>query len=247
VVAIYSTFLQRAYDQIVHDVCLQDLPVVFALDRAGLVGEDGPTHHGAFDISYLRHIPDLIIMAPADLSELAAMLVTAVKAGKPAALRYPRGEGINPPAELPQSLPIGKGRLLREGREVALVAVGSMVTSALQTAELLAARGIEAAVFDARFIKPLDRVALLELADACGKLVTLEENSLTGGFGSAILEFFSEAGRATPVLRLGLADEFVEHGDREALLKKLGLDLESLMQQIEAFVRASSPITQARD
>jgi 1-deoxy-D-xylulose-5-phosphate synthase len=247
VVAIYSTFLQRAYDQIVHDVCLQDLPVVFALDRAGLVGEDGPTHHGAFDISYLRHIPDLIVMAPADLNELAAMLVTAVKAGKPAALRYPRGEGVNPPAELPKPLPIGKGRLLRKGGDAALVAVGSMVASALQVAELLAERGIEAAVFDARFIKPLDREALLELADFCGKIVTLEENSLAGGFGSAVLELFSEAGVSTPVLRLGLPDEFVEHGAREALLKKMLLDPESIAQQVEAFVRTNSPIIQTRD
>jgi len=247
VVAIYSTFLQRAYDQIVHDVCLQDLPVVFALDRAGLVGEDGPTHHGAFDISYLRHIPELIVMAPSDLRELAAMLVTAVKAGKPAALRYPRGEGINPPAELPQPLAIGKGRLLREGSDVALAAIGSMVASALKTAELLAAKGIEAAVFDARFIKPLDREALLELADTCGRIVTLEENSLAGGFGSAVLELFSEIDRPTSVLRLGLPDDFIEHGAREILLKKLGLDPESLARQVEAFVRTSSPIARSRD
>jgi 1-deoxy-D-xylulose-5-phosphate synthase len=247
VVAIYSTFLQRAYDQIVHDVCLQDLSVVFALDRAGLVGEDGPTHHGAFDISYLRHIPDLIVMAPADLSELAAMLVTAVNADKPAALRYPRGEGSNPPADLPQPLLIGKGRLLRKGGDAALVAVGSMVASALQTAELLAERGVEAAVFDARFIKPLDREALLELAGACGKIVTLEENSLAGGFGSAVLELLSETGTSVPVLRLGLPDEFVEHGAREALLKKLLLDPESMAQQIKAFVRTNSPITPVRD
>jgi 1-deoxy-D-xylulose-5-phosphate synthase len=247
VVAIYSTFLQRAYDQIVHDVCLQDLPVVFALDRAGLVGEDGPTHHGAFDISYLRHIPNLIVMAPADLSELAAMLVTAVTAGKPAALRYPRGEGGNPPAELPQAIPLGKGRLLRDGKQVVLAAVGTMVASALLAAELLAARGIEAAVFDARFIKPLDRETLLELADSRGKLVTLEENSLAGGFGSAVLELFAEAGVSVPVLRLGLPDEFIEHGAREALLKNLRLDPESIAQQIEAFVRSDSSLVQTRD
>jgi 1-deoxy-D-xylulose-5-phosphate synthase len=144
-------------------------------------------------------------------------------------------------------LPIGKGRLLRKGGDAALVAVGSMVASALQTAELLAAKGIEAAVFDARFIKPLDREALLELADTCGRVVTLEENSLAGGFGSAVLELFSETGRSAPVLRLGLPDEFVEHGAREVLLKKLSLDPESMAQQVEAFVRTDSAMIQVRD
>lgn len=236
VVAIYSTFLQRAYDQIVHDVCLQKLPVVFAVDRAGLVGEDGPTHHGAFDISYLRHIPNLTLMAPSDLTELAAMLKTAVQLDGPAALRYPREAGVNPPDEMPGALELGRGRLLRDGGDVAIIAVGSMVGRALLAADKLAAEGLEAAVFDARFIKPLDEENIVALANRCKRLVTVEENALQGGFGSAVLEAMAENGLGSiPVLRLGLPDIFVEFGPRDELLKKIGLDQGGIAESIAAF------------
>ena len=242
VVAIYSTFMQRAYDQILHDVCLQNLPVVFALDRAGLVGEDGPTHHGAFDLSYLRHIPNLTLMAPSDLTEMVSMLFTATKLGTPAALRFPREEGTNPPTGAPELLEVGKGRLLRacppgrEGKAVAIIAIGSMVVRALEAANLLAANGIEAAVFDARFIKPLDKEAIVGLAKKCGCVVTVEENVLAGGFGSAVMEALAEAGMSSiPILRLGIPDSFIEHGPREALLKSLGLDAAGIAEQVEKF------------
>jgi 1-deoxy-D-xylulose-5-phosphate synthase len=239
IVAIYSTFLQRAYDQILHDVCLQNLPVTFAIDRAGLVGEDGPTHHGAFDLSYLRHIPCLTIMAPADLTELAAMLVTATSLPGPAAIRYPREVGQNPPAMLPEPLEVGKGRLLREGRDVALIAVGSMVARAQAAAELLATEGIEAAVFDARFVAPLDRTAILALAQNCRHVVTIEENVLAGGFGSAVLELLTDAGLgALPILRIGIPDTFIEHGARETLLQRLSLDAAGIMQTTRDFINA---------
>jgi len=239
IVAVYSTFLQRAYDQILHDVCLQNLPVVFALDRAGLVGEDGPTHHGAFDLSYLRHLPNLTVMAPADLSELAEMLVTAVRLRKPAAIRYPREEGERPPVELPGPMEVGRGRLLREGREVALAAIGSMVPRALEAAAILASRGIDAAVFNARFVKPLDGEAISALAQRCGRIVTVEENALAGGFGSAVLEYLAGAGLGSaPILRIGLPDKFVEHGPREALLESVGLDPAGIARQVEAFLSA---------
>ncbi len=244
VVAIYSTFLQRAYDQILHDVCLQNLPVVFAIDRAGLVGGDGPTHHGVFDISYLRHLPNLTVMAPADLTEFAAMLTTAVKLGSPTAIRYPREEGANPPSTLPAPLEVGHGRLLREGRDVALVAVGSMVSGAQQAATLLAGRGVEAAVFDARFVKPLDTEAIVALAQCCRRIVTVEENVLAGGFGSAVLECLADAGLgSTPLLRLGLPDRFIPHGPREVLLAKLGLDPVGIAAQAEKFL-ATAPAVQ---
>jgi 1-deoxy-D-xylulose-5-phosphate synthase len=237
VVAIYSTFLQRSYDQILHDVCLQKLPVVLALDRAGLVGEDGPTHHGAFDLSYLRHLPNLTIMAPSDLAELAAMLATALKLGAPAAVRYPREEGENLPADLPEILEVGRGRLLREGEDIALIAVGSMVSRSMAAAEILSERGIEAAVFNARFVKPLDEQAIESLARSCGRLVTIEENALAGGFGGAVAEYLTDKGLGSvPMLRLGLPDVFIEHGPREALLKKLGLEAEGIAEQVAAFV-----------
>ena len=243
VVAIYSTFMQRSYDQILHDVCLQNLPVVLALDRAGVVGEDGPTHHGAFDLSYLRHIPNLTVMAPSDLSELAAMLVTAVELGTPAAVRYPREQGANLPQELPAPLEVGRGRLLREGGDVALLAVGSMVSRAMSAAELLAQAGIEAAVFDARFVKPLDAEAIHALARRCGSIVTIEENAVAGGFGSAVVENLLANGLGrTPALLLGLPDEFVEFGAREVLLESLGLDPAGLARQVKEFVACTQDV-----
>ncbi|MDI3280653.1 MAG: 1-deoxy-D-xylulose-5-phosphate synthase, partial [Bacillota bacterium] len=225
VVAIYSTFLQRAYDQIIHDVCLQGLPVVFALDRAGLVGEDGPTHHGAFDLSYLRAVPDLVVMAPKDEPELQHMLYTALRLPGPAAIRYPRGQGPGAPlATRYEELPVGKGELLRAGKDVALVAVGSQVYPALEAADLLAQSGIEAAVINARFVKPLDEELLCRVAERCGRVVTVEENALCGGFGSAVLELFQRKGLAhLPTLCLGLPDQFIPHGKRSELLALVGL------------------------
>jgi 1-deoxy-D-xylulose-5-phosphate synthase len=237
VAAIYSTFLQRSYDQIVHDVALPHLPVVLALDRAGLVGEDGPTHHGAFDLSYLRHIPGMAVMAPKDLHELAAMLATAIALDQPAAIRYPRGEGANPPHQIPDALPLGKGEMLRAGDAVAVIAIGAMVGAAVSAAELLAEEGIEAAVANARFVKPLDQELICELARGCGLVVTVEENCAAGGFGSAVGELLYQQDVRVPLLCLGLPDEFVEHGSREVLLASVGLDPRSIADRIAAFVK----------
>lgn len=229
VVAIYSTFLQRAYDQVIHDVCLQNLHVVFALDRGGIVGEDGPTHHGLFDLSYLRVLPNMVVMAPRDENELRHMLLTALRHQGPIALRYPRGSGLGVEMEEPRVLPIGRGELLREGSDAAFVAVGSTVSSALEAADKLAAQGISAAVFDARFVKPLDAEAICELAVRVKALICAEENVLPGGFGSGVLELLQERG-ALPARfrRLGLPDAFVEHGAQDLLRRKYGLDADSL-------------------
>jgi len=238
VVPIYSTFMQRSYDQIVHDVALPRLPVVLALDRAGLVGEDGPTHHGAFDISYLRHIPGLVVMAPSDLTELAAMLRAAVEWEGPSAIRFPRGVGDNPPLSLPDPMPVGRAELLRPGPHVALIAIGSMVGPSLAAATDLAAQGIEAAVVNARFAKPLDQELLCRLARECGRLVTLEENALAGGFGSAVAEMLHEHDISVPVLSLGIPDGFVSHGPRQELLAHLGMDAGSIAHRVADLVRA---------
>ena len=242
VVAIYSTFLQRAYDQILHDVALQNLRVVFALDRAGLVGEDGPTHHGAFDLSYLRHIPGLAIMAPADLEELAAMLKFALQHPGPVALRYPRGEGAGSLCGSPDPIALGQARVLMPGEDLTLFAVGSMVGPALAAAERLREQGVKAGVVNARFVKPLDERLLCELAQETGRVVTIEENSLPGGFGSAVLEALSAANLARiPVLRLGLPDEFVGQGPREWLLESAGLGAEQIAEQALAFALSQAP------
>jgi len=238
VVAIYSTFLQRSFDQILHDVCLQNLPVVFALDRGGLVGEDGPTHHGAFDLSYLRLMPNIVLMAPKDENEFRHLLKTALAyTAGPIAVRYPRGagQGVAMDSEL-KSLPIGRGEVLREGSEVALLAVGTMVPVALEAADHLADVGLSATVANARFIKPLDEALLQDLAQRHEALVTLEENALCGGFGSAVLEALQRLqGPAVRVCCLGLPDAFVEHGDRPSLLKRQGLDAASVAQRVRGF------------
>ena len=224
VVAIYSTFLQRGYDQVIHDVCLQGLPVTFAIDRAGLVGDDGPTHHGAFDVAFLRTTPNIIVMAPKDENELRHMLKTAVEAGRPAAVRFPRGTGLGVPFdEELQCLPIGKAELLREGGDVAIFALGSMVAPALEAARRLEEDGVACAVVNARFAKPLDRNLLLELAARIGRIVTVEEHALSGGFGSAVLEALSDAGVHARVKRLGIPDVFVEHASPESQLRSCGL------------------------
>ncbi len=240
VVAIYSTFLQRAYDQVVHDVALPRLPVTLALDRAGLVGEDGATHHGAFDLCYLRHIPGLTVMAPKDLHELAAMLRTALALGAPAAIRYPRGEGANPLECDVEPLDLGKGELLRDGEDVAVVAIGSTVGAALEAASELAARGIEASVANARFVKPLDEDLISDLARRCGRVITVEENATSGGFGSAVEEMLQRRGITAPVLSLGIPDRFIEHGRREHLLAAVGLDAAGIAHAVEQFIATTA-------
>jgi 1-deoxy-D-xylulose-5-phosphate synthase len=230
VVAIYSTFLQRAYDQILHDVCLQHLPVVFALDRAGLVGADGPTHHGAYDLGYLRAMPGMVVMAPRDENELQHMLMTALSLDVPAAVRYPRGAGTGAALDPePEALPVGKGQVLREGRDVAIVAIGSMVEPARVAAGLLAARGVEATVVNARFAAPMDRDLIIHLAGETGAVVTVEENVGRGGFGAAVAEVLAGAGvalgpSACRLRCLSLPDEPVAHGKVESLLVRFGLD-----------------------
>jgi 1-deoxy-D-xylulose-5-phosphate synthase len=237
VVAIYSTFLQRAYDQILHDVCLQKLPVVLAMDRGGIVGSDGPTHHGLFDFSFLRHIPHLIVMAPKDENELQHMLKTAVNCGHPVSLRYPRGNGwggyLDPEMK---ELPIGKAEVLEQGKDVVILAVGSTVRPALEAASQLHNHGMEATVVNARFIKPLDGELICSLAAESKRMITVEENALQGGFGSAVLELLEERGLVGgQVKRLGIPDIFVEHGTQEALRHKYCLDAEGIYRAVEAF------------
>jgi 1-deoxy-D-xylulose-5-phosphate synthase len=213
VATIYSTFLQRAFDQIIHDVCIQNLPVFFCLDRAGIVGSDGPTHQGMYDIAYLRLIPNMVLMAPKDEAELQRMIVTGLEHNGPIAMRYPRGNGYGVPlmAEGWEALPIGKAEILRQGDHVLLLAYGSMVYPAMQVAGILSEHGIEATVVNARFAKPLDTELILPLAQELGRVVTFEEGCLAGGFGSAVLEALMEAGIAVPVTRLGVPDLLVEH------------------------------------
>lgn len=232
VAAIYSTFAQRAYDQLMHDVCLQSLPVTLCLDRAGIVGEDGPTHHGAFDLSYLRTMPNMIIFVPKDENELCNMLYTALRLDGPAAIRYPRGAGLG--VEIDSSfsdIPIGKAETIEDDGEVALLAVGTMVKTALDVRRLLLDRGITSSVVNMRFVKPIDQDALR--AAAREKLVvTLEENALIGGFGSAVAEFFADEGICTPLLRAGLQDRFMGHGARDIILRDAGLLPDEIAERI---------------
>jgi 1-deoxy-D-xylulose-5-phosphate synthase len=230
VCGIYSTFLQRAYDQIVHDVCLQRLPVVFALDRAGFAGDDGRTHHGIYDLSYLRCLPNMTIMAPKDENELRHMLKTALDHVEgPVAVRYPRGAGVGAAMTEPlHALPIGRAELLREGADVALLAVGAMVLPTERAAEMLAHEGIRATVVNARFVKPLDDALFLELAARCGAIVTIEENTIRGGFGSGVLELLAEHGVRIPVRTLGVPDRVFEHASQARLRELAGLDPASI-------------------
>jgi 1-deoxy-D-xylulose-5-phosphate synthase len=243
VCAIYSTFLQRAYDQIVHDVCLQKLNVVFAMDRAGLVGDDGPTHHGAFDIAYLRCLPNIVLMAPRDEAMLARMLRTALTYdGGPVALRYPRGEGVG--VHMPRSLvpiEIGRGEVLRDGDRVAVVGYGSGVQKALEAADLLSEGGLEVTVADARFAKPLDEDLLTSLAAEHELLVTVEEGVLAGGFGSAVWECLNDAGGQVPrIMRVGLPDRYVAHGKPALLHAEVGFTGRAIAQRIEAAIAAGT-------
>ena len=229
IVAIYSTFLQRSFDQVIHDVCLQRLPVFLAIDRAGIVGEDGKTHQGLFDLSYLRCVPNLVVAAPRDENELQHLVRTGIQyiaEGRGAfAVRYPRGTGTGKPMEPElRALPVGKGELLREGNDLAIVAIGNVVGAALEAADLLAPQGIGCAVVDARYLKPLDEELILRAAQRCGRVLTVEENVLAGGFGSAVLELLSARGLAgIPVETVGIPDEFVEHGKPSELRAKYGL------------------------
>jgi 1-deoxy-D-xylulose-5-phosphate synthase len=240
VCAIYSTFLQRAFDQIVHDVALQELPVIFALDRAGLVGADGPTHHGVLDLAYLRAIPHLVVCAPRDENELQHLLATGVEAGRPFALRFPRGPArgvrLDPDAK---PLPIGRGELLRDGDDVALVGLGKTVAAAQEAAERLARRGISAAVVDARWVKPLDVELLSEVGRRCGNLVTVEDHVLHGGFGSAVLEGLAPLASEVRLQRLGLPDRFVEHGRVDEQWREVGLDAASIAEAAASSLGAS--------
>lgn len=238
VVTIYSTFLQRAIDQTIHDVALQKLHVVFALDRAGLVGADGPTHHGTFDFSYLRFIPNMVIMAPKDEAELRNMLYTAVEYKKgPIALRYPRSSvlGVELSKEF-QLLPIGKGEVLHQGKDVALLAVGSMVDYALKAKDLLAEQNINAEIINMRFVKPLDTELIDDVAGRFNKVVTLEENALMGGFGSGVAEYLTEKRYKNDLLKIGLPDEFIEHGTQEELHAMLEMDPAGITKRVKEFL-----------
>jgi 1-deoxy-D-xylulose-5-phosphate synthase len=239
VCAIYSTFLQRAYDQLIHDVAQQNLHVVFAIDRAGLVGEDGPTHHGAFDLSYLQPVPGMVIMAPADEQELRDMLYTALYHVKgPVAIRYPRGNGTGVALRKDfKSLEIGKGNMVREGSGLALLCIGNMVPKGLEAAEALAGQGIDAAVADMRFLKPLDSSLVDELSRRVTHFAVIEENSCTGGLGSAVIDRLNTLGLRHPVLKIALPDAFVTHGHMDDLYREIGFDIPAMTSKIKEFYK----------
>ena len=235
--AIYSTFLQRAFDPIVHDVCLQNLPVVFCMDRGGLSGDDGPTHHGLFDISYLRGIPNIIHMVPKDEDELADMMYTAMLHEGPSAIRYPRGTGPGTPMKAePVAIPIGTAEVIREGSDVAIFGLGAMLPLASEMAAVLESEGISAAVVNPRFVKPLDRDVLETFARRVGLIVTFEDHVLMGGFGSAVLEALNELEINIPVVRIGWPDQFIEHGKPEALRLKYGLSVQAALEQARPYL-----------
>jgi 1-deoxy-D-xylulose-5-phosphate synthase len=235
VAAIYSTFLQRAFDQVLHDVCIQNLPVLFAMDRGGMVGDDGRTHQGVFDISYLRPIPNMVLMAPKDENELQHMIYTGIQHDGPSAVRYPRGNGIGVELDTElHALPIGKAEVLRRGRDVAILAYGAMVYPALKAAELLAAEGIEAAVINARFAKPLDEGLLAGLATTYGRILTVEENVEAGGFGAAVLEFYANRAADAPKVRVvGLPDHFIDHGPQAYWRDQFNLSAEGIVREVK--------------
>jgi 1-deoxy-D-xylulose-5-phosphate synthase len=227
-VAIYSTFLQRAYDQLLHDVAIQNLPVVFAIDRAGLVGADGPTHSGNYDLSYLRCVPNMIIMAPADENECRQMLYTAVKQNAPTAVRYPRGKGVGiMPNSVMTEYEIGKGEVLRKGKRIAILLFGSLLGDAR-----LAADELDASLVNMRFVKPLDEALILNMAQTHDMLVTLEDNAVLGGAGSGVNEYLAQVDIQIPVLNLGLPDEYIDHALREEQLVMCGLDSTNLVKRI---------------
>jgi len=235
VAAIYSTFLQRGFDQVIHDVCLQELDVTFAMDRAGIVGADGPTHHGLLDIAYLRSYPNIVLMAPKDEAEMRDMMLTAIDHPGPAAIRYPRGNGTGVDISgAPQKIALGKGEILRKGSDVAIIAYGSMVQPAIDAAEKLAADGVKPTVVNARFVKPLDEELILSIANENKILVTVEEAYLAGGFGSAVMELLESRGLQDKlkVVRMGVPDEIVPHGDPKKLLAQYGLDADGIAARL---------------
>jgi len=234
VCAIYSTFLQRAFDPIVHDVCLQKLPVLFCMDRAGLSGDDGPTHHGLFDISYLRGIPEIVLMAPTNEDELADMMKTAMEIPGPSAIRYPRGTvaGVARKPE-PVAIPLGKAEILQDGSDVAILGLGPMITMARELASRIELEGYSAAVINPRFVKPLDRAMLEQYASRVSAFVTFEDHVKMGGFGSAVIEALQEIGSRVPVVRIGWPDQFIEHGKIDDLRKKYGLSAEAAFTQVK--------------
>jgi 1-deoxy-D-xylulose-5-phosphate synthase len=233
VVAIYSTFLQRAFDCIVHDVALQKLPVLFCMDRGGLSGDDGPTHHGLFDITYLRGIPGIVLMAPKDEDELADMMKTALELPGPSAIRYPRGVGPDAARKLePQAIPVGKAEVLKDGSDVAILGLGPMITLAQELAARLECAGYSAAVINPRFVKPIDREMLASYAGRVAAFVTFEDHVKMGGFGSAVIEALAELGRAIPVVRIGWPDQFIEHGKVEELRARHGLTVDAAQAQV---------------
>ena len=238
VVAIYSTFLQRAYDQILHDVCLESLPVTFAIDRGGIVGEDGPTHHGLFDLSFLRTLPNMIVMAPKDENELRRMLLTAINHPGPAAFRYPRGSGTNVPIDQPiEPIPIGKGEVLTQGKDILILAIGTTVAEALKAYPILLGKNINATVVNCRFVKPLDADLICNLAKKIPNIITIEENIRQGGFGSAVLELLHDEGvNNLQIKRLGIHDTFVEHGPSHLLRKKYGIDASAIVSAAESMM-----------
>jgi 1-deoxy-D-xylulose-5-phosphate synthase len=237
--AIYSTFLQRAVDQIIHDVCLQELPVVFCIDRGGLSGDDGPTHHGLFDISYLRGIPNIIHMVPKDEDELADMMYTAMLHPGPSAIRYPRGTGPGVAVkEQPQAVEIGVAEVVQDGQDIAVFGLGAMLPEARRLAEMLEKEGLSAAVINPRFAKPVDKACIGEYGRRCGLIVTIEDHALAGGFGSAVLEALSDSELGTPVVRVGWPDQFIEHGKVEALRQKYGLTAEAALEKMRPHLAA---------
>jgi len=244
VVAIYSTFLQRAYDQILHDVCIESLPVTFAIDRGGIVGEDGPTHHGLFDLSFLRTLPNMIVMAPKDENELRRMLLTAINHPGPAAFRYPRGAGLNIPIdEQIKPIPIGKGEVLTEGDDLLILAIGTSVNDALKAHQVLSQKKIYATVVNCRFVKPLDAELICNLAKKIPQIITVEENLRQGGFGSAVLEILHDEGiNNLQVKRLGIHDTFVEHGPSSLLRKKYGIDAQAIVNTAESMKLNTSEV-----
>ena len=236
--AIYSTFLQRAFDPVVHDVCLQNLPVVFCMDRAGLSGDDGPTHHGLFDIAYLRGVPNMVHMAPTDEDELADMMYTAMLHEGPSAIRYPRGTG--PGAALkahPRALPIGQADVIRDGDEFVLLGLGALLPLAKKLAEELDRQGYSAAVINPRFVKPLDQELIVRYARRATAVVTFEDHVLMGGFGSAVLEALNEQGVETPVIRIGWPDRFIEHGKVDALRARYGITVEAALEKLAPYLK----------
>jgi 1-deoxy-D-xylulose-5-phosphate synthase len=240
VTAIYSTFLQRAYDQVIHDACLMNLPIVFAIDRAGIVGADGPTHNGLYDVAYLRTIPNIVCMAPKDENELQQMLYTALNTPHPTAIRYPRGngQGVKMDEEF-HLMEIGKGELLQDGPDCAIIALGTMVHPCVKAAEKLAADGIAASIVNARFIKPLDADLITCLAHDKPFLITVEEAALEGGFGSAVMELLESHNiQGCKILRIGVPDQLIEHGSPTLLYAKFGLDADGIYRKIKAFIQS---------